>query len=57
MQDLLDYVYKMSQGGQISIYKSAGYFSENEQEEREVELFWKGIMLKGEMLNDSLNIN
>jgi len=57
MQDLLDYVYKMSQGGQISMYKSAGYFSENFQEENEIELFWKGIMLKGEKLNDSFNLN
>ncbi|NHI92209.1 MAG: hypothetical protein EAX96_06865 [Candidatus Lokiarchaeota archaeon] len=47
MQDLLNYVYKMSEGGQISIYKSIGYFSEYSQEESELELIWKGIMLKG----------
>ena len=47
----------MTKGGQISIYKSSGYFSENFQEESETELFWKGIMLKGDKLNDSFNIN
>ena len=57
LQDLLDYIYKMSQGGKISIYKKTGYFAENYQEESDSELFWKGIMLKGEQLENTFNIN
>jgi len=57
MHDLLDYIYKMSQGGKISIYKNTGYFSENLHEENEIELFWKGLMLKGEKFNDAFNFN
>lgn len=45
-QDLLDYIYETSNGGQISIFKHIGFFSETIQEEPPIELFWKGIMIK-----------
>jgi len=45
-QELLDYIYEYSDGGQISIFKQIGYFSENIQKNEQVELIWKGIMIK-----------
>lgn len=44
--DLLNYVFKHSNGGQISIFKQLDFFTEVGEEEPEVELIWKGIMLK-----------
>jgi hypothetical protein len=44
--DLLNYVFKNSNGGQISIFKQLDFFTEVSEEEPEVELIWKGIMLK-----------
>lgn len=44
--ELLDYVYEYSGGGQISLFKQIGYFSETIEEEQQVELIWKGIMIK-----------
>ncbi|MFX0006829.1 MAG: hypothetical protein ACFFAV_08880 [Candidatus Hermodarchaeota archaeon] len=44
--DLLNYVFKYSNGGQISIFKQLDFFTEVSEEEPEVELIWKGIMLK-----------
>ncbi|TFG29296.1 MAG: hypothetical protein EU532_03375 [Promethearchaeota archaeon] len=49
MEDLLDYVYEFSDGGQISILKKADFFSEVEREEFEEELIWKGIMIKNDI--------
>ncbi len=47
IQDLLDYIYKMSDGGQIAIFRQIGYFSEVVKEQEQViELIWKGIMIK-----------
>ncbi len=47
MQDLLNYVYESVEGGQISIFKQQGFFlEEDNQEEPQVELIWKGIMVK-----------
>ena len=46
IDDLLDYIYEYSDGGQISIFVQQKYFSEVSDEEQEVELIWKGIMLK-----------
>jgi hypothetical protein len=46
IDDLLDYVYEYSDGGQMSIFVQLNYFSEVSSEEQEVELIWKGIMLK-----------
>jgi len=45
-EDLLDYVYENSDGGQISIYVQKNYLSEISDEVQDVELIWKGIMLK-----------
>jgi hypothetical protein len=45
-EDLLNYVYKNSNGGQISIYRQLDFFVETTDEEPEVDLIWKGIMLK-----------
>jgi len=44
--DLLNYVFKHSNGGQISIYKQFEFFTEVSEDDPEVELIWKGIMLK-----------
>lgn len=44
--DLLNYVYQNSNGGQISIYKQSDFFTGSSEEEPEVELIWKGIMIK-----------
>ncbi len=46
MEDVLDYIYRNSDGGQISIIKQPGFFSEFAQDESEKELMWKGIMVK-----------
>ncbi|MFX0035395.1 MAG: hypothetical protein ACFE9I_07125 [Candidatus Hermodarchaeota archaeon] len=44
--DLLKYVFKYSKGGQVSIYRQVDFFTEVSDEQPEVELIWKGIMLK-----------
>jgi len=44
--DLLNYVFKQSNGGQISIYKQLDFFTEISEDDPEVDLIWKGIMLK-----------
>jgi hypothetical protein len=49
MEDLLDYIYEFSDGGQISIFKKRDFFSEIEKEESEEELIWKGIMIKNDI--------
>ncbi|UCC20029.1 MAG: hypothetical protein JSV62_01745 [Promethearchaeota archaeon] len=46
VDDLLKFVFKYSNGGQISIYKQLDFFTEVSEEEPEVELIWKGLMLK-----------
>lgn len=50
MEDLLDYVYEFSDGGQISIYKKPSFFAEVNKGELKEELIWKGIMIKEEIL-------
>ncbi|MCK4371206.1 MAG: hypothetical protein KAW03_09075, partial [Candidatus Lokiarchaeota archaeon] len=44
--DMLNYVFKHTKGGQISVYRQIDFFTEVNEEEPEVELIWKGIMLK-----------
>ncbi len=44
LQDLLNYAYKFSNKGQISIFKRSGFFSELIEDEQQIELMWKGIM-------------
>jgi hypothetical protein len=44
--DMLDYIYNNSEGGQVSILKNPGFFSEYAKDVSEKELIWKGIMLK-----------
>jgi hypothetical protein len=46
MEDMLDFIYKNSEGGQVSIVKQPGFFSEYKSDESERQLIWKGIMLK-----------
>ena len=46
MEDILDYIYNNSEGGQVSIVKQPGFFSEYKSDESERQLIWKGIMLK-----------
>jgi hypothetical protein len=46
IEDLLDYVYNYTEGGQISVYRQVGYFAESVKEEQQVQLIWKGIMIK-----------
>jgi len=46
MDDLLDYVYKITSGGQVSISRHLNYFSEEEKQSYDEELIWKGIMFK-----------
>ena len=46
IDDLLDYVYEYSDGGQISIFVQQNYLLGVNSEEQDVELIWKGIMLK-----------
>jgi hypothetical protein len=45
-QDLLNYVYQNSDGGQISIFKQSDFFTETSNNDSEIELVWKGIMIK-----------
>jgi hypothetical protein len=45
-EDLLNFVYKNSNGGQISIFKQSDFFTETSDNESEIELVWKGIMIK-----------
>lgn len=44
--DMLNYVFKHSNGGQISVYRQLDFFTEVNEDEPEIELIWKGIMLK-----------
>ena len=44
--DMLNYVFKHTKGGQISVYRQLDFFTEVNEDEPEVELIWKGIMLK-----------
>ncbi len=46
MTDLLDFIYKKSEGGKISIFRQRGFFSENLKEDPNPALIWKGVMLK-----------
>ncbi|MFX1573919.1 MAG: hypothetical protein ACFFB0_14320 [Promethearchaeota archaeon] len=46
MDDLLNYVYKYSNGGQILIFKQSDFFIGATEDETDVELIWKGIMIK-----------
>lgn len=45
-EDLLNYIYHNSNGGQISIFKQSDFFTEASDNEAEIELVWKGIMIK-----------
>lgn len=47
-EDLLDYVYEYSDGGQILVFKQNSFFSESDlrKEQKQVELIWKGLMIK-----------
>lgn len=49
-KELLDYLYEFTEGGQISVYKNPGFFSEKEtyENKQQLELIWKGIMVKNE---------
>ena len=49
MDDMLDYVYEFSEGGQISISRQPDFFSEHSKEEAEKELIWKGIIIKNDI--------
>ncbi len=44
--DLLNFVYKNTNGGQISIFKQLDFYTEVSEDDPEVELIWKGIMIK-----------
>jgi hypothetical protein len=44
--DLLNFVYKHTNGGQISIFKQLDFYTEVSEDDPEVELIWKGIMIK-----------
>ena len=44
--DLLNYIFKHSKGGQISIFKQLDFYTEVSEDDPEVELIWKGIMIK-----------
>ena len=44
--DLLNYVFTHTKGGQVSLYRQMDFFTETGEDEPEVELFWKGILLK-----------
>ncbi|MBD3194735.1 MAG: hypothetical protein GF317_06755 [Candidatus Lokiarchaeota archaeon] len=46
IKDILDYIYKYTEGGQIALYRQIGYFSETDKKIDEVEMIWKGIMIK-----------
>lgn len=45
-EDLLNFVYKYSNGGQVSIFKQSDFYVEANEDNPEIELIWKGIMLK-----------
>ena len=44
--DLLNYVYKHTNGGQISIFRQLDFYTDVSEDDPEVELIWKGIMIK-----------
>jgi len=44
--ELLNYVYKHSNGGQISIFRQLDFYTGVSNDDPEVELIWKGIMIK-----------
>ncbi len=44
--DVLNYIYEFSEDGEITVFRQKNFFSEFVNEEPEVELIWKGIMLK-----------
>ncbi|MFX0101055.1 MAG: hypothetical protein ACFFCS_15885 [Candidatus Hodarchaeota archaeon] len=46
LDELLDYVFTKTNGGQIRIFKELDYFAEGFHADMERELIWKGIMLK-----------
>ncbi|MBN1801041.1 MAG: hypothetical protein JW891_06000 [Candidatus Lokiarchaeota archaeon] len=46
LDDLLDYIYLNIEGGQVTVVKKPGFFSEYAHDESESEIMWKGIMLK-----------
>ena len=46
IKNLLEYAFEYSNGGQISIFKQENFYSDNSDEELEIELIWKGIMVK-----------
>jgi len=46
IKDLLDYIWEFTVGGQISVYKQVGYFTDEIEKKEQVELIWKGIMIK-----------
>jgi len=45
-EDLLNYVYRHTNGGQISIFRQLDFFTAVSEEDLEVDLIWKGIMIK-----------
>jgi hypothetical protein len=45
-EDLLNYIYQNSNGGQISIFKQSDFYTETSNQDSEIELVWKGIMIK-----------
>ncbi|TXT67577.1 MAG: hypothetical protein BAJALOKI1v1_50017 [Promethearchaeota archaeon] len=47
--NLLDYVYNYSRGGQVAIYKQAGFFSRKNKGTTKIEPVWRGIMLKNKI--------
>ncbi|MFX1294831.1 MAG: hypothetical protein ACFFD2_08255 [Promethearchaeota archaeon] len=52
MTDLLDYVYSKS-NGQISIFRSRGFFTENFREKPKLEKIWKGLIIKTQNTSNS----
>ena len=46
MDDMLDYAFEYTLGGQIKVHIQRQYYSEVSSEESQVELLWKGIMIK-----------
>ncbi len=46
IEDMLNYIFRYSNGGQITIYRQVDFFTEVDEDEPELELIWKGIMLK-----------
>ncbi|MHA2037482.1 MAG: hypothetical protein ACW98X_13690 [Promethearchaeota archaeon] len=45
-ENLLNYVFKHTKGGQISIFRQLDYYTNVSEDDPEVELIWKGIMIK-----------